>query len=543
MLKSILRLGIVCVVASITSASQTSKCVGQFDEETLTYGADSQIPLGNSYAEEPTLPLEVIPLIVNGPYINRVDLVFFSDGYLLEEREKFLADARYLAEDISGNQTFNTVKPLLNFWAAFTPSEESGVGTGGKAKKTPFGLYRDGTELRAVYTAYPEVADAACDSLYDQCDFPILLGMLDLSLHINLLNTLLGNDPLYGGLGGKPTIITSSVLNGPQILRHELGHSIIPVGEEYDGGYAYFGVNAYHNLSEPIPWAHFLSNPEDHKLKPRVERSVMPLQDYAWTMLNTSSPWSTTFQSSGMYARHVVRMSLSGLPEKTDLKIDLDGQDLDWEPKVGLGVDRWHYDFHRDIPLSAGEHEVVFTLLNKDREGIAQMCSVEILEFGDENEFISTPGHYSVYPTYSEKNETTYRPTNEDCLMRIVTTPNFCEVCLEGLWHALLQRLTLIDNVSIRCEGENTSLEADIIPLAQFREGGILKGETYTITWSKDGELLDFTNKTSAIIPPERALGRYLLEVELTTPEVKLDREGHLKSRLEFEVSQTCQGR
>ncbi|ESK95680.1 hypothetical protein Moror_12547 [Moniliophthora roreri MCA 2997] len=527
MMKAVFLLGILCSLGLVSGTSRSSKCVAQFDEEDISYGFDTQVPLGSGHAQEPTLPLEVVPLIVSGPYINRVDLVFFSDGYLLEERDKFLADARYLAEDISGNQTFNTVKPLLNFWAAFTPSEESGVGVGGKAKKTPFGLYRDGTELRGVYTAYPEVADAACESLYEQCDFPILLG----------------NDPLYGGLGGKPTIITSSVLNGPQILRHELGHSIIPVGEEYDGGYAYFGVNAYHNLSEAIPWAPFLSKPEDHKTEPRVERSVMPLQNYAWTMLNTSSPWSTTFQSSGMYARHLVRMSLSGLPEKTDLKIELDGEDLKWEPKVGLGVDRWHYDFHHDVPLSAGEHEVVFTLLNKDREGIAQMCSIEILEFGDEDEFISTPGHYGVYPTYSEKNETSYRPTNEDCLMRIVTTPNFCKVCLEGLWHALLQRLTLIDNVSIRCQGEKTSLEADLVPLAQFREGGVLEGETYTITWSKDGHVLDFTNKTSAIIAPEDALGKYLLEVELTTPEVKVDREGHLKSRLEFEVSQTCKGR
>jgi hypothetical protein len=31
-------------------------------------------------------------------------------------------------------------------------------------------------------------------------------------------------------------IITASELNGPLVLRHELGHSLIPVGEEYDGG-------------------------------------------------------------------------------------------------------------------------------------------------------------------------------------------------------------------------------------------------------------------------------------------------------------------
>ncbi|KAJ3520289.1 hypothetical protein NM688_g9184 [Phlebia brevispora] len=134
-------------------------------------------------------PLEVLPLNVSGPSSNRVDLVFFSDGYLAEEKAKFLEDAKRLADDISNNHTFNTVKPLMNFWAAFTRSNESGIGTGGRTKDTPFGLYRDGTELRGVYYSKPAVARAACLALGSQCDFPILVG----------------NDPLYGGLGGEFT--------------------------------------------------------------------------------------------------------------------------------------------------------------------------------------------------------------------------------------------------------------------------------------------------------------------------------------------------
>lgn len=34
-------------------------------------------------------------------------------------------------------------------------------------------------------------------------------------------------------------IITASELNGPLVLRHELGHSLIEVGEEYEGGMYY----------------------------------------------------------------------------------------------------------------------------------------------------------------------------------------------------------------------------------------------------------------------------------------------------------------
>ncbi|KAK7464905.1 hypothetical protein VKT23_006114 [Stygiomarasmius scandens] len=539
---AVLLCGVVGTTPSVAHSSheaflESGKCVSlDYPSKAVLQGDTSlQTPLGafnfRDKTEQgvPSPDLDIQPLVVSGPFTNRVDLVFFSDGYTADEKDKFIEDAMRLADDISGNQTFNTVKPLMNFWAAFAPSEESGVGKGGKPNKTPFGLYRDGTELRAVYYAYPAVAAAACSSMGQQCDYPILLG----------------NDPLYGGLGGEFTVITSSILNGPQILRHELGHSIIPVGEEYDGGFAYFGVNAYHNLSAPIPWAHWLSSPSGHEKSLKVERSVMPMQTYPWTLLNTSSSWSTKFVSSGTFSRHLVRFSLSGLPEKADLKVELDNVDLGWEPKVGLGVDRWHYDVHLDRGLSGGEHELRFTLLNREREGIAQLCSAEILEFGDEDEFNSASGYYGVFPTFSDANETTYRPTNEDCLMRIVTTPNFCKVCLEGLWHALLSRVNLIDRVSESCDGSTKVLNASLVPLAQLRTDvplSLMADESYSITWSKDGDVLEaWTNKTVAEISGGAKAGdKVVLEVGFSTPEVKVDKEGHLKDRLEYALTDSC---
>lgn len=213
-------------------------------------------------------------------------------------------------------------------------------------------------------------------------------------------------------------MITSSLANGPLVLRHELGHSIIDVGEEYDGGFAYFGPNAAHDLSKPVPWTHWLSDAEKHKTGPHIERSIVPMQEYVWTMLNISTPWSTKFTSSGAYSWHTVRFSLSGLPKGSDLKVELDGTDLGWVARENIGFDRWHYDVHREYSLSPEEHEVKFTLVNKDREGIAQLCSVEIIEFGNEDEFvlilkfltyllnrpllsrfISTPGYYGIFPT------------------------------------------------------------------------------------------------------------------------------------------------
>ncbi|KAI8986267.1 IgA peptidase M64-domain-containing protein [Trametes punicea] len=502
---------------------------------------------GGSLVNGDTPPLEVLPLIASGDSSNRVNLVFFADGYTSGEKDKFIKDAMRLAEDISGNQTFYTVKPLLNFWAAFTPSRESGIGSGGKPKDTPFGLYRDGTELRAVYYSKPEVARAACFSLGSQCDYPILMG----------------NDPLYGGLGGEFTVITPSLANGALVLRHELGHSIIDVGEEYDGGFAYFGVNAAHNKTlADVPWAHWLTNTSsshthahddladsgklgEHAPQARVERSVMPMQAYPWTLLNASAPWSTTFNSSGTYAWHLVRFSLSGLPDKRDLRVELDGKDLGWVPRADIGIDRWHYDIKINRTLKGGEHEVRFTLRNAKREGEAQLCSVEVLEFGNETEFVTKPGHYSLYPTFSEKNETSYRPTNEDCLMRIVTTPNFCKACTEGLWHALLRRVSLIDDLELGCEQDGAgawkrTLELSLVPLAHLRENPVDVQESYSITWLRNGEAIqEFANKTK-LVDDGDAVGSYVAHVQYTTEEVRVDKDGLLASTAALFVTTRC---
>ncbi|KAH8046444.1 IgA peptidase M64 [Aureococcus anophagefferens] len=46
---------------------------------------------------------------------------------------------------------------------------------------------------------------------------------------------LLANDPYYGGLGDDVIIATASKTSGALALRHELGHVLGDVGEEYDG--------------------------------------------------------------------------------------------------------------------------------------------------------------------------------------------------------------------------------------------------------------------------------------------------------------------
>ncbi|KAJ3343245.1 hypothetical protein HDU93_009229 [Gonapodya sp. JEL0774] len=195
---------------------------------------------------------EVIPIIKSGPPSNRIDVVFIGDGYTITERQRFIEDMHRLVADMFAGETFRSVLPFFNLWAVFRPSKESGIGTGGTPKNTAFGLYRDGTELRGIYW----------------------------------------NDDFYGGLGGEFVISTRSPTSGTIVLRHEMGHNFVQVGEEYDGGYVYEGVNAARSLAS-IGWAHWLTNGAAGIVE---QRSQLKIQDYSWYNL-----------ANGPYRLHFVR--------------------------------------------------------------------------------------------------------------------------------------------------------------------------------------------------------------------------------------------
>lgn len=110
-----------------------------------------------------------------------------------------------------------------------------------------------------------------------------------------------------------------------------------------------------------------------------LNHQVCPLRSYMWRPCTDSVP-------PGLYDRYLIRFSLSGLPRNTDLSIRFDEKELHWVPKPGIGMDRWHYDLYINKSLTGGSHEISFGLNNEMLEGNAQLCSVEILEFGTPDE-------------------------------------------------------------------------------------------------------------------------------------------------------------
>lgn len=122
----------------------------------LTVQRDGSVLAGTSDLPEVPEGMELIPLRVSGYSPRRVNLAFFGDGCqsscstneilskltslvyspdTLDERDKFIADVRRLADEIVDDGTFQSTAPLFNFWAVFVPSAESGVGINGVPKK------------------------------------------------------------------------------------------------------------------------------------------------------------------------------------------------------------------------------------------------------------------------------------------------------------------------------------------------------------------------------------------------------------------------
>jgi hypothetical protein len=124
--------------------------------------------------------------------------------------------------------------------------------------------------------------------------------------------------------------------------------------------------------------------------------------------------------------------------------------------------------------------------------------------------------------------------------MRSVTKPNFCKVCLEGLWLSLLKRIDLIDNFRIICgRDRHRILEVDLVPLAEFREHPVSSEESYSIVWSKDGRVLPhFANMTHVDVSDE--VGMYRIDIQFSTEEVRVDKDKLLGASRSFTVTETC---
>jgi hypothetical protein len=343
--------------------------------------------------------------------------------------------------------------------------------------------------------------------------------------------SLIGNDDFYGGLGGEFVISTKSDRTGTVVLRHEMGHNFVDVGEEYDNGYVYSGVNAAHNLAT-LGWRSWLTNGGN----PVEERAQYRLLEYPWANLAQGSR-TFNFNSDGNYARWYLLVSVSAAGEADSLEFTLDGQVLPWTSR-GFD-DREFYDWYGTSGFSAGAH--TFTVRSKTpstHPDIPRMiCSITLHEYGPEAEYHTDNSHVSAYPTWDVSRRKSFRPTNAGCLMRNMTHNEFCTICKEGMWYQFLERISLIDSVDVSSttnpDGTKTVV-LNTLKLGQLREpGNEVVGEELQVRWFHNNVEQPALNDMFQI---DAASGSWSVQVHLETPEVRDDPQNLLTESETFTV-------
>lgn len=92
-----------------------------------------------------------------------------------------------------------------------------------------------------------------------------------------------------------------------------MGHNFADVGEEYDGGSVYSGVNAARTVNS-LGWTPWLTS------NAREERATYRLLEYLWEDLAQTNV-TLTFNSDGSYSRWFMTISVTSSGEASVAKM------------------------------------------------------------------------------------------------------------------------------------------------------------------------------------------------------------------------------
>ncbi|TYZ62113.1 hypothetical protein PybrP1_012100 [[Pythium] brassicae (nom. inval.)] len=195
---------------------------------------------------------------------------------------------------------------------------------------------------------------------------------------------------------------------------------------------------------------------------------------------------------------------------------------------------------------STGEYSrwyIQFSASGVDTDDSLTLCNAVVYEYKAENEFkLDDPDYIGIYPTYDINKDDTYRPNNEKCIMRNMTSTSFCSVCKENMWLKFMERIEFIDGVVVA----GKTVEVQLIPLGQLRlatdnfiktNPTLAAAERYTIQWLKGGvEATQFRDQTKVDLTGQ-ATGQWTVRVTFATPTVRLDTNKYMQSEKTFTLA------
>ena len=196
---------------------------------------------------------EVTMIQGKGDAQHKVDLTFISEGYTINEREKFISDVNRFTEALFECPPFDAHRDDFNVRAVMAPSEESGTDIPGEGiwKSTAMNsnFYTFGTERYLTTADMKPVADAVWDVPTDAI-------------------FILVNESKYGG-GGIYNFYAIGTSDNPRTLGvfvHEFGHSFGALADEYFTSSTAYEEDVMYDLKAE-PWEHNITTLVDFDKK------------------------------------------------------------------------------------------------------------------------------------------------------------------------------------------------------------------------------------------------------------------------------------
>jgi hypothetical protein len=419
-----------------------------------------------------------------GPATNRINLTILGDGYTLNEREKFFEDVERTVRGLFETPTFRSYLPLFNVYAVYVPSTVSGIGDG-SPKNTAFRLYRNPAGSKRAIMPGDESAMSRALRLAPATDYPIVLA----------------NDEYYGGLGGRWAISTSSRSSGLIVLRHELGHNFGEVGEEYDNGYVYSGANA--SRSSRVPWKQWVQG------ETQVHEAELLSGDYVWKNLSQGA-YQANFTMPSDKSLLQIELSTVGWSSPSEVAVTLNGTELSYD-----GVfhkDRSFFNFDPTTVAPGSRYQLKVEERAKDGDNVLGFA----LAYAMRSDYDFTSGKIGAFASYDAYGNKSYRPTHNSCLMKDMRRENFCAVDQENMWLKFLERIALLDGVSVSQLASGQRRIEALGPVSQDLVVTWFKKSSGT--WQEISEL-----KNQRVWETAGAAGDYRVSVRLQSAEVRAE--------------------